>query len=98
MSEGEKPVVLPSWAGNLAGKIVPWAIMVSIAGIATLYTDNIGNKRDIVSGQWRDDQQDGRLEKIEKSIAGMDERQADFHREALWRLDEIRAAKEVRKR
>ena len=58
-------VKLPSWVIDWANKILPWALMGITVAAITLYTDNIGNQRDIARNTWRNDQQDIRIEKAE---------------------------------
>ena len=96
MAQGEG-VKLPSWVVEWANKILPWALMGVVAAAITLYTDNIGNQRDIARNTWRNDQQDMRMEKLDSAISGMQDSQSEFHREAIARLDKLVIEKERRR-
>lgn len=90
----EKKFLLPGWVRDVGMKILPWAITAIIAASAGLYIDNIGNKRDIARETWRNDQQDGRLnrfegkqDRIEERISEMRDDQEEFKSLLIERLD-----------
>jgi hypothetical protein len=98
-------VTLPPWVIDWANKILPWAIMGITVTAITLYTDNIGNQRDISRNTWRNDQQDIRLDKLEArldridaAISGIQDNNSEFHKEAISRLDKLVEERERRRK
>ena len=94
--EEKKPFLLPTWVRDLGMKLLPWAMMAVIGASATVYTDNIGNKRDIARETWRNDQQDSRhnrfeakQDRIEENISKLHEQQDEFETKVLSRLDAL---------
>lgn len=92
----KKTFLLPTWVRDLGMKILPWAMMAVIGASASLYTDNIGNKRDISRETWRNDQQDARhnrfeakQDRIEQNISRLHEQQDEFEAKVLHRLDAL---------
>lgn len=86
-------------------KLLPWALMGIIGGGIKLYTENIGNMRDISRNSWRNDQQDSRLERLEnrqdradESINELLDNQGEFHPEVIRRLDELLERERARRK
>lgn len=103
--EEKKKFILPGWVRDVGMKILPWAITALIAASATLYTDNIGNKRDIARETWRNDQQDGRInrfegkqDRIEDRISEMRDDQEEFKSMLIDRLDQLLEKRSKRER
>lgn len=71
MAEADEPkdekrvARLLALAKEWANKIVPGLLLGVILAGVSLYTDNIGNKRDIAREAWRNDKQDERDNRIE---------------------------------
>lgn len=85
-------------------KLLPWAIMGIIGASIGLYTDNIGNKKDIFRNSWRNDGQDERLSRLEarqdradESITELLDNQNEFHPAVIERLDELLERERARK-
>lgn len=96
LEEDKRNFVLPAWVRDLGFKVLPWAMMAIVGASASLYTDNIGNMRDISRNNWRLDQQDARhnrfearQDRIEQNIAKLHEQQDEFEAEVLQRLDAL---------
>lgn len=92
----KKTFQIPEWLSDLGMKILPWAMMAVIGASASLYTDNIGNKRDIAREIWRNDQQDARhnrfeakQDRIEHNISKLHDQQDEFEAKVLDRLDAL---------
>lgn len=103
--ERKKEFLLPGWVRDVGMKILPWAITAIIAASAGLYIDNIGNKRDIARETWRNDQQDGRLnrfeakqDKIEERLAEARDDQEEFKSMLIDRLDMLLEKRNRRER
>lgn len=94
--EEKKGWRVPEWVREMGFKILPWAMMAVIGASASLYTDNIGNKRDIARETWRNDQQDARhnrfeakQDRIEENLVRLRDQQDEFETEVLRRLDAL---------
>lgn len=92
----KKGIRLPHWVWEWVVKLVPWAFMAVVVAGANLYSDNIGNKRDISAHAWRLEQLEGRsgrcearLDRNEEAIADLNNTQAEFHPEVIARLSEL---------
>lgn len=85
-------------------RLLPWALMGIVGASIGLYTDNIGNMRDIARNSWRNDQQDDRLSRLENrqdrtdsAINDLINAQTEFHPQVIERLDHL-LQKERRRR
>ncbi len=103
-SERKTGIHLSPWVRDLAMKLLPWVLITLFGGIVGLVVDNINNKKDLAHERWRNDQQDGRAERLEhraerneEAIASIQEMQGEFNPEVLNRLDEL-LEKERRRR
>lgn len=92
----KKTFRMPTWVRDFGMKMLPWAMMAVIGASASLYTDNIGNKRDIAREIWRNDQQDARhnrfeakQDRIEHNISKLHDQQDEFEAKVLDRLDAL---------
>lgn len=84
---------LPPWVGDVAMKVLPWALMGIIGASLGLYADNIANKRDISNNTWRVGQNESRLERMEARLDRMEthlsnqqKEDEEFREEVLERL------------
>ena len=103
MEQGDKGIHLPGWVREWAMKLLPWALMGIVAGGITLWTDNIGNKRDISRNtDWnaaqdarddksdlRDDRMEARIDRMEGTMAERQQTDQEFQQEMRDKIDRL---------